>query len=79
MEVVVLLRDQRSPCTCHHTSLRLCIKGKWRTLASKSAAKNRLGGGGKKKSKEEKGKRKTPLSIHSIGTEEDTTFGSVIL
>ena len=79
VEVVVLPQDQRLPYTCHQYRVRICIKGKWKTLSSKTAAKDRLGGGRNNKSKEKKGRSNTPLSILSRGTKEDTPLGSVIL
>ena len=58
---------------------RLCRKGKWREMAAKATAKDKLGGGGKKKSKYNKERRKTPLRIFCRCTEEDTPLGSVLL
>ena len=43
------------------------------------AENDRLVGKGNKKRKEKKVRRKTPLRILSIGTEEDMPLGSVIL
>ena len=39
VEVVMLPQDQRPSYICHHYSVLLCRKGKWRTLTSKSIAK----------------------------------------
>ena len=79
MDVVVLPWDKCLACACHQYSVPLCIKGECRDLAAKSAAKDKLGGGGENNSKEKKGRSKTPLRLRSIGTEEYSPLGSVIL
>ena len=75
----MLPQDQHPPYACHQYRVHICRKGKWRTLAAKAEAKDRLGGGGKKNSKYNKGGRKTPLSLFSRVNEEDTPLGSVLL
>ena len=70
VEVVVLPRDKHPPYVCHQYSILLYRKGKWRITEAKAEAKGRLGRGWENKRKDKKGRRKTPLSIRSIGTEE---------
>ena len=77
--MVVLNWDHNPPCACNQYIVLPCRKRKWRTLADKEEANDRLFGRGNNKRKYNKLRRKTPPRLRMIGTEEYTPLVSVNL